>query len=78
MNLILAIVLIWVAFSLGVFFCMGWAIMKKRKEEYNGVINITVTEDKTLYSLELNHPVEDLQDMDQAIFKIKPLVDPIA
>lgn len=78
MNLILAIVLIWLSFSLGVWFCMAWARLKSRKHEYNGVINITVTEDKTLYSLELNHPVEDLQDMDQAVFKIKPLVDPIA
>lgn len=78
MNLILALVLIWLSFSLGIFFCMGWARFKRHKQEYNGVINITVTEDKTLYSLELNHPVEDLQDMDQALFKIKPLVDPIA
>lgn len=74
MNLILAIVLIWLSFSFGILF----GAIFRRKRRYNGVINITVTEDKTLYSLELNHPVEDLQDMNSALFEIKPLGNPIA
>lgn len=74
MNLILAIVLIWLSLSFGILL----GAIFRRRPKYNGVINITVTEDKTLYSLELNHPVEDLQDMDQAVFEIKPLVNPIA
>jgi hypothetical protein len=72
MNLILAIILIWLSFSFGILF----GAIFRRRPRYNGVINVTATEDKIIYSLELNHPAEDLQDMHDARFEIKPLVGP--
>jgi hypothetical protein len=72
MNLILAIVLIWLSFSGGILF----GAIFRRRPRYNGVINVTATEDKIIYSLELNHPAEDLENMSEARFEIRPLVGP--
>jgi len=70
MNIILALVLIWISFSLGILFGGGLANMR-RKAKYSGVINIVVTEDKAIYRLELDHPAEELDDRDEVWFKVK-------
>lgn len=44
---------------------------------FSGVINTIKTDDKTLYSLELNHDPKLLEQKKEATFKIQPpLVDP--
>lgn len=38
--------------------------------KYTGEINVTKAPDKTVYSLDLNHAVEDLDKKDEALFKV--------
>lgn len=40
--------------------------------KYSGVLNKIESEDKTLYSLELHHPVEDLDKKDEVTLKVNP------
>lgn len=70
MNLILAVVLIWISFSLGVIFGFGFCRMRRR-DKFIGVINVIKTEDKIIYSLELDRPAEDLEDLEDVWFRVK-------
>jgi hypothetical protein len=44
--------------------------------KYSGEINVTKTPDKTLYSLDLAHAPEVLEEKKEAIFKVNPTVEP--
>lgn len=38
--------------------------------KYSGSINMSETPEKVVYSLDLNHPVEELENKKEAIFKV--------
>lgn len=67
----LEIVLICLAFCLGVVCGTCTMLFLKGVPRYSGVINVTKTENKITYSLELDHDPEDLENMKVARFKIR-------
>jgi len=66
--------MIWVylviAFYLGVFAGVILHKLLGRVKSYSGIINVTKTEEKTLFSLELNENPEMIAYQDEVIFKV--------
>ena len=62
-----------VIFYLG--FVFGWAGRRfmRHRSPFDGVINVTETEDKLVYSLELNKDAGRLKEMKEVIFEVKVL-----
>lgn len=54
------------------FFLRKWVVDKR---DYDGVINVTKTDDKMTYSLELLEDPEELEFRDEVIFRIKTSSD---
>lgn len=63
-------ILIWVAFSVGFVLGAGFARMRRR-DKFVGIINVIKTEDKVIYSLELDRPAEDLDALEDVWFTVK-------
>lgn len=64
---ILAIIIFW----LGVIIGFVLHMLMRRLHNYDGVINITRTENKLIYSLILDENPENLEFMDEVIFRVK-------
>lgn len=63
--------------SLALFATFGGALLglsdrsyNKSESKYDGVINVTETESKKLFNIALNSDPEDLEGLDQVLFKI--------
>lgn len=65
-----SIPLVIVIFTLGVFVGYICRVLIVKKAGYGGIILITETEEKKIFSLELNGDPEDLVDRDEVIFKV--------
>ena len=59
-----------IAFYIGAFAGFILHKMLGRVKSYSGVINVTRTEEKTLFSLELNENPEMIAYQDEVIFKV--------
>ena len=74
MLVILAII---AAFTLGTMAGYICRVFLVRKMGYTGVILVTQTEEKKIFSLELEGDPDDLEDQDEVLFKVSkhPSVD---
>ena len=70
MSTALALFLIWLALSVGFILGAGW-VQSRRRSKFIGIINVTLMEDKMIYSLELDRPAEDLEHMEDVWFRVK-------
>lgn len=59
-----------VIFYLGVFFGVLISWWLKSRKSYSGTIFVTETEEKTLYSLELEEYPEELRFKQEVVFKV--------
>ena len=66
----LEILLFFLVFSFGTLCGYICRVFLVRKMGYSGVILISQTEDKKIFSLELNSDPDDLEDQDEVIFKV--------
>lgn len=60
-----------VIFFIGVLCGAGGILYIRNKHGYFGVINVTKTEDKVIFSLELEDAPEELETMKEVWFKVK-------
>jgi hypothetical protein len=67
MLVILALI---AAFTLGTFIGYICRVFLVRKTGYTGIILVTQTEEKKIFSLELSGDPDDLEDQDEVIFKV--------
>jgi hypothetical protein len=64
------ILLIILAFNLGIFSGYICRVFIVRKAGYSGIILVTEDEERKIFSLELNEDPEVLEDRDEVIFKV--------
>ena len=67
--------MIWIFVYVGfcIFFLLGFIMgVKLHRSKYHGIITLTETDGKLLYSLELADDPELLANQDEAVFKIIP------
>jgi hypothetical protein len=57
------------------FFGFVLKVWLNSRASYNGVINVTRTDDKLIYSLELDDDPENLEFMDEVTFRVKKTSD---
>lgn len=62
---------------LGILVKVGETSYNNSESRFAGAINVAEQPDKTVYSLDLNHPVEELTNKDQVTFRVNtPKVPP--
>lgn len=70
MSNIYWIILLVVIFFLGLILGFVIHMLARRLHNYDGIINVTRTDEKLIYSLELHEDPEALEFMDEVIFKV--------